>query len=107
MINNWIDINQHAVIELANSPNVTLVDVREPDEFNEGHIPQAINIPLSEFTNRVTELKRENNLIVICRGGNRSKKACEHLSFLGFNHINNLVGGMLEWDGDIAKGGKK
>lgn len=107
MIHNWKNINQSALIELVDSPNVRLVDVREQDEFIEEHIAKAINIPLSEFTNRITELDRESNLILICRSGNRSKKACEHLSFLGFNNINNLVGGMLEWIGDVVKGGQQ
>ncbi len=107
MIHNWKNIDQGSVNNLANKPDVMLIDVREKEEFLEGHIPQALNIPLSEFTNRVTELNRESRLILICQSGNRSTRACEHLSFLGFNHINNLVGGMLAWNGDIVEGGQK
>ncbi|MFD1485145.1 rhodanese-like domain-containing protein [Lacticaseibacillus baoqingensis] len=78
--------------KLADHP--TIIDVREPDEFNSGHIPDAINIPVSELTNRHQEIP--NGAYLICRSGSRSAMATEYLTAQG-QHVINVTGGLLAW----------
>lgn len=80
--------------------NVYIVDVREPMEFEEGHIPHSINIPLSEL-DRI-DLDKDAKVIVYCRSGNRSKAAIERLNDLGYENLANL-GGILDWPYEIEK----
>lgn len=80
-----------------------LVDVREDDEWESGHIPGARHIPLGTLGERHRELDPNRETIVICRSGNRSGLACEFLESLGYNVVN-MQGGMSEWNGDIEYG---
>ncbi len=73
-----------------------LLDVREPYEFTQGRADGALNLPLSEFQARYTELDADRPIAVICRSGNRSDLAAEFLRKAGFNAVN-VVGGMLAW----------
>ncbi|WP_425414610.1 rhodanese-like domain-containing protein [Paenibacillus harenae] len=83
---------------------VNLIDVREPDEWQEGHIKEARSIPLSELQERIGELRQGNeDIVLICRSGGRSGKACDYLHAQGFNVVN-VTGGMLAWPGDVASG---
>ena len=81
----------------------TIVDIREKDEFEAGHIPTAINVPLSQIqTGDFGELTKEAKYIIICRSGNRSQTASEHLVEQNFNIVN-VNDGMANWNGDITK----
>ncbi len=73
-----------------------LLDVRQPDEYKEGHIPGAALIPLGELTRRADELPRDREIICVCRSGNRSGSAARHLIAAGFT-ASNLTGGMIGW----------
>lgn len=73
-----------------------LLDVRQPEEFQEAHIPGALLIPLSELNMRMKELPRDKEIICICRSGNRSGVAARQLSAAGFQTVN-LRGGMIAW----------
>ena len=79
-----------------------LLDVREPEEFTGelGHIPGSLLIPLKELPARAKEIDAYKNrdIIVICRAGVRSTTAAAILTGLGFDHISNLKGGMLDWN---------
>ncbi|MDF9824169.1 rhodanese-related sulfurtransferase [Breznakia sp. PF5-3] len=75
----------------------TILDVREKDEFKDGHIKSAINAPLSNIEN--TKLK--GTTYVICQSGMRSKQACHYLSKQGYDVIN-VSGGMSSWRGKIV-----
>jgi rhodanese-related sulfurtransferase len=81
-----------------------ILDVRRPDEFAEGHIPGAINIPNEEIgTDEIEELPDKSQLILVyCRSGRRSKEASEKLVRLGYTSIVEF-GGILDWQGDIEK----
>jgi len=89
-----------------------LLDVREPDEFEEGHIPGAINIPrgLLEFRIANTEFggmdapDKGKELIIYCKMGGRSALATESLLKLGYKNSKNLAGGWEVWEKDIASG---
>ena len=74
-----------------------LVDVRETDEVAAGTLPGAVNIPLSEFADRYTELDSARPVVLLCRSGARSGQAAGFLAANGFHDVTNLQGGMLAW----------
>ncbi|WP_343758172.1 rhodanese-like domain-containing protein [Deinococcus depolymerans] len=74
-----------------------LVDVREPNEFEEVHADGATLIPLSEFEARFAELPKDRELVMICRSGARSARAGEYLQAQGYAQVVNLAGGTLAW----------
>ena len=73
-----------------------LIDVRQPNEFVEGHVPGAVLIPLNELPDRVDEVPTGREVLVICRSGGRSAMACELLDEQGLSAVN-VVGGTLAW----------
>ncbi len=73
-----------------------LLDVREPSEYKEGHIPGANLIPLGELGRRANELPRDREIICVCHSGNRSGSATRHLISAGYK-VSNLSGGMINW----------
>lgn len=90
------------VAEFANviaSPGVTIVDVRTPQEFAEGHIEGAVNIPveLPDFMDRVSELDPSGTYAVYCRSGNRSQPAVAGMASVGINGIYELESGTTGW----------
>ena len=82
-----------------------ILDVRRPDEFVAGHIPNAINVPNESIgTAEISELPDKNQLIMVyCRSGRRSKEAAEKLVKLGYTNIVEF-GGILDWQGEIVTG---
>jgi len=77
--------------------NTLLLDVRTPDEYKDGHIPGAKNIPVQELDRRLNELDRQKNVIVYCRTGHRSTKAFHILKQNGFSAVRNFKGSWTEW----------
>lgn len=79
-----------------------VIDVREPYEFAEGHIPQAKNIPLGELPRRLDKVPKDKRLVLVCRSGNRSSKAARFLLDQAYppDAIGNLEGGMLRWQAE-------
>ncbi|AYF45706.1 MULTISPECIES: rhodanese-like domain-containing protein [Halobacteriovorax] len=79
--------------------DLILVDCREQDEWDAGHIEEAIFIPLSDFANQyANHLKDKSKKIVVqCRSGKRSLNACQFLLEEGFEDLYNLEGGILAW----------
>ncbi len=73
------------------------IDVREDDEYAEGHIPGAINIPLSEFMARVDEISEEQPALLVCNTGVRSSQAAMFLASMGYEEIFNLEEGTKGW----------
>jgi rhodanese-related sulfurtransferase len=73
-----------------------LLDVREPDEWDAGHIEGALHIPLADLPARVDELPAEEALVVVCRTGGRSSRAVAWLVGNGYDAVN-LDGGMGAW----------
>lgn len=89
---------------LRQGEKLNLVDVRELDEWQSGHIAQAQHIPLSEFVDRMDELNKDDQpIIFICRSGGRSGKVCDYLAPQGVQVVN-VLGGMLSWPGDVVTG---
>jgi rhodanese-related sulfurtransferase len=79
--------------------------VRTPEEFNAGHIANAININLegSDFASEVSKLDKNATVAVYCRSGNRSGVATEQMAELGFVDMYDMQGGILDWE---AAGGQ-
>jgi rhodanese-related sulfurtransferase len=85
--------------------NAVILDVRTENECNEGSIANSINIDIYEgqgFIAKLEALDKSKNYYVYCRSGARSAKACEVMQSLGFENTYNLLGGILEWNGDIV-----
>ncbi len=84
---------------LATATAPILVDVRQPEEHADEHIPGSILIPLGEIPERIDELEpyRGQDIVLYCRSGNRSAQACMYLAANGFDNLFNLHGGMLTW----------
>lgn len=74
-----------------------LVDVREQNEYDEAHIPEAKLIPLSEFTSKYDTLPKDKPLIMQCRSGARSAQATQYLLDNGYEDVVNMTGGILAW----------
>lgn len=83
------------VSDLAERSNTPLIDVREANEFAAGHVPGAVNIPMSEIGNRLEELPAEA-FDVICQLGGRSARVVEALESRGYD-VTNVDGGTAEW----------
>lgn len=75
---------------------IPILDVREPDEYREGHVPGAPLIPVGDLVERSDEVSTDSQLLVICRSGARSRSAAEHLRALGIDAVN-IAGGTLAW----------
>ena len=86
--------------EVVAQPGVIVLDVRTPEEFNAGHIANAININLegSDFTSEVSKLDMNATIAVYCRSGNRSGVATEQMAELGFVDMYDMQGGILDWE---------
>ncbi len=82
---------------LENGEPLVLLDVREPNEFAFAKIQGSIHIPLRALPERVDELDKEKDIVVICHHGMRSQQACFFLEQYGFNRLFNLKGGIDAW----------
>ena len=92
-----------AVTMMAQESGYIILDVRRPDEFAAGHIPNAINVPNETIgTTEIPELPDKDQLIMVyCRSGRRSKEVAEKLVKLGYTNIVEF-GGILDWKGEIV-----
>ena len=93
-----------AVKTMKDEKNYIILDVRRPDEYSEGHIPGAINVPNEEIGSaEIAELPDKSQLILVyCRSGRRSKEASEKLVKLGYTGIVEF-GGIQDYEGEIQK----
>jgi rhodanese-related sulfurtransferase len=76
-----------------------LIDVRQPEEWNAGHAPNATLIPLGSLSARLADIPRDREVLLICRSGNRSGTAQRQLLQLGYEQVLNVSGGMNAWAG--------
>jgi rhodanese-related sulfurtransferase len=74
-----------------------ILDVREPDEWNQGHIPGATLIPLLELKSRLSEVPKDQEVVVVCHSGNRSKQGRDILLKAGYEQVTSMKGGMTQW----------
>jgi len=93
-------ISAAEAISLSEGDSV-LVDVREPDEWADGHAPNAVNLPMSQLAERMSELPLERTLLIICQSGQRSQSVTARLDRAGYTAVN-VIGGMDDW---VSAGG--
>ena len=84
----------------AKKKQLRIVDVRETDEYARGHIPGAVNFPLSDLGSDFTKLDKNTDYYLVCQSGGRSAMAAEFLSDQGFN-VTNVMGGTGSWMGPL------
>ncbi len=82
---------------LASGESLVLLDVRQPGEYAEAHLPGSILIPLPDLAQRIGELPKDRPIVAMCRSGNRSKVAVSLLQRAGVADVYNLEGGILDW----------
>ncbi len=83
------------------SAGALLIDVREPHEWNVGHLPGAQHIPMGEIPSRLGELPRNRKIIFTCRSGNRSGHIKDLLiDEFGYSDVHNQLGGIIAWQLD-------
>ena len=80
------------------TPSLQLIDVRQPDEYEESSIKEATLIPLDIFDQELDQLNKEGCIVIHCRSGKRSMAALRYLKERGYNEVYNLEGGILAWD---------
>lgn len=98
-------VSMDDILKIMNeNKDYVIVDVRTPDEYKEGHIPNAINIPNETINETVyNKLKDKNQLILIyCRSGSRSRQAAYKMQKLGYTNLVDF-GGIINWKGKIEK----
>jgi rhodanese-related sulfurtransferase len=74
-----------------------LLDVRQPQDWDEYHIPGTTLIPLGELQSRVNELPKDKEIVVVCRSGNRSQQGRDILLGAGLEQVTSMAGGVSEW----------
>ena len=102
----YMKISQDKAMQMMQEQeDYLIVDVRRPDEFAEGHIAGAINVPNEDITDEMPELlpDKDQLLLIYCRSGNRSKEASQKLADMGYTKVYEF-GGINTWEGEIVTG---
>jgi rhodanese-related sulfurtransferase len=81
----------------ATAAGATVIDVREPHEYEAGHVEGALLMPLARTVQLASDLPKDEPVYVICRSGNRSLTASQALVEAGFEDVRNVGGGMIAW----------
>ncbi len=90
--------------QLSQDDQAVIIDVRTPEEWSEGIIPNALMIDIYQgqgFIYKIDELDKSKNYYVYCKAGGRSAQACSIMNQLGFTNTYNLMGGFMQWKGDV------
>jgi len=98
----FANVNSSELTQLVNHKNAVLIDTRSENDFNQGHIVNATNIPLADLVsgNKSIENLKGNDVIAYCVSGMTSKTACKHLLKSGVENVFNLTGGINSWIND-------
>lgn len=93
------EVNSAGALQLINHKGAVVLDVREPSEYESGHVLNAKLVPLGKLKERIGELEKykDSPIVVVCRSGNRSGTACFILGKQGFSQAYNLAGGVQAW----------
>jgi phage shock protein E len=95
---NVSNISQQELLD-ANTKSIVVVDVRTPEEFQQGHVPNAINVPLSDIIDNpaILTASKEKLVVLYCRSGYRAGKAADALHKEGYQNLRHLEGDMQGW----------
>jgi rhodanese-related sulfurtransferase/rubrerythrin len=103
-VSTWTPAKVREFIGMTGSGDFNLVDVRQPEEYEQGHIPGARLIPVGRLPDRVSELDPQKTTIVYCAAGVRSRAAASILERAGFREVHSMSGGIHAWQGLVAEG---
>lgn len=100
----YTQITQKEAKEMMDNGNVIVLDVREEDEYKQGHIENSILVPLSVLDSKIEEVitDKDATVLVYCRSGNRSKQASTIMSMKGYTNVYEF-GGINTWEYGIVK----
>ncbi|KUO95908.1 rhodanese-like domain-containing protein [Ferroacidibacillus organovorans] len=90
-------------LQVKGADRLEFIDVREPQEYNSGHVQSFRNIPLGRIRREVEALSRNKEIVVICRIGARSMQAASVLKKSGFSKVTNVSGSIMAWQGKTVK----
>lgn len=99
-----VDTEELSAILLDSNNHAIIIDVREPEEYAQAHIPGVPLIPMGEIISHMDDLDRDREYVFVCRSGQRSFNVAKYFQQQGFDAVHNYAGGMLDWDGEIATG---
>lgn len=88
--------------QLMQQQSITILDIREEDEYEEGHIAKSLHIPMSQIHRRHHELSKATTYYVLCYSGSRSYQVCYYLSQLGYRVVN-IMGGISTYRGRLER----
>ena len=98
MLTSSPEVREVTLDEVRGRPSdAAVVDVREPEEFANGHVPGTVNLPQADLATRLDEVPRDRPVFVICQGGFRSLRAAQFLSQRGFSDVVSVKGGTEAW----------
>ncbi len=105
-------VSLHEATRLMNQDDAVVVDLRTGQEFADGHIVGAVNMPSAEFASRLSELEKHKDspIILVCKMGQHSSGSSKTLKDEGFSDVHRLTGGMAEWTNanmPVVKGNAK
>lgn len=99
-----IDVEQLKQWYKNNHSAPYFIDIREPAEYVEGHIPGVPLLPMQQIPEAAESMKKDESYVLICRSGSRSQHAAHYLKENGFGQVKNFSGGMLTWDEELQTG---
>lgn len=99
-----VDKEELKQILAKKDPKQVVVDVREPEEYTERHIPGVPLAPMMSIPELADGFDKDKEYVFVCRSGNRSQKVSLFLKQQGLENVSNYEGGMLAWDGEEADG---
>jgi len=96
-------MSQAALLEhqAKHAEHLFVLDVRSPEEFREGHVPGAVNVPYDQITARIAEVPKNKDVVLYCRSGRRAGIAADVLAANGYTRLSHLEGDMQAW---VAQG---
>lgn len=93
-----VSIQTVATLREESSEDVFVLDVREQWEYDAGHIPGVVHIPMGEIADRLNEIPKDQPVIVTCQVGGRSHQMTNTLQQAGFTNVHNMLGGFAAWE---------
>lgn len=92
-------LSPQQAITLVNAQSGLFLDIRDGNDFKQGHIVDAVHLPAAKLESRIAELEKHKNnpIIVVCKMGQTASAASKTLKANGFEHVYKMTGGMMEW----------
>lgn len=88
---------------LDKGEKLVVIDVREPWEYAEGHVPGSLLRPLGQIKQWVGEFDKDTEIFLICRTASRSAVGCQYMQAMGFRNVRNVSGGIITWRGAVER----